>query len=103
MKKKKFVPQAFSDEVYMAPHERQKAQQLVKPEMLHMDDKQLEQVKTVVLLTMKQVAALFQCSEAYLFKQIGLGFFPKPLKIKRMIRFRLTDLEAFIANCLADK
>jgi len=68
----------------------------VDTEALKMPPEQIAQVKHLVLLTMKQTAALLNVTVQYLYKVIAEGKFPAPVKMGRMTRFRLTDLEQYL-------
>lgn len=68
----------------------------VDAEALKMSPEQVAQVKHLVLLTMKQTAALFNVTPQYIYKMIGEGEFPAQVKLGRMTRFRLADLELYI-------
>lgn len=70
--------------------------EMVDAEALKMSPEQVAQVKRLVLLTMKQTAAVINVTPQYIYKMIGEGKFPAPVKLGRMTRFRLADLEQYI-------
>ncbi|EDH5631372.1 hypothetical protein CB172_13105 [Salmonella enterica subsp. enterica serovar Claibornei] len=72
--------------------------EMVDAGKLEMPPEQLAQVKHIVLLTMKQTAAILNVTPQYIYKMIGDKTFPEPVKLGRMTRFRLTDLEQYIES-----
>lgn len=72
---------------------------VVDAETLKLPPQQFEQVKGMVLLTMKQTAAVINVTPQYIYKMIAEGKFPAPVKLGRMTRFRLVDLEQYLESC----
>lgn len=63
----------------------------------------------VRLLTVKDLAALLQINERTCWRlareaELGVGYFPMPIRITpRTIRWRSSDVEAYLARIPADK
>jgi excisionase family DNA binding protein len=49
------------------------------------------------MLTMREVCALTTYSRPSIYRLVGAGLFPAPLKLGHKIAFRLTDVDAWIA------
>lgn len=106
MKKKETDNQvlpASSGGSHIPPGKLHIPQQLTNPNTLKIDTEQFEQVKHIVLLTMKQTAAAINVTPQYIYKMIAEGKFPAPVKLGRMIRFRLVDLELYLESSMAEQ
>lgn len=52
-----------------------------------------------LLLSDRQVAALLSCSRRTVWKMASCGDLPKPVRVgSRTVRWRRTDIEAWVAN-----
>lgn len=75
-------------------------EKIVDLEKLKVSPEQFAQVRHIVLLSMKQTAALFNVTPQYIYKMIDNDRFPKQVKLGRMTRFKLTDLEQYLETCV---
>lgn len=55
------------------------------------------------LLRMRDVSYQLSMSEAWIYRLIAAGQFPKPIKIGQASRYRQSDVDAWVADRLAER
>lgn len=75
---------------------------LATAETLKLAPDQFALTKGIILLSVKQIAALFNVTPKLINKKIAEGNFPAPINLsERVPRYRLIDLEQYLETCLA--
>lgn len=94
---------AIDAEILSSQQKTTSCTEAMNAEKLNMSPEQFAQVKHIALLTVKQTATLLNVTNQYIYKMLSMKSFPEPVKLGRMTRFRLVDLEHYLNTRLSQQ